>query len=178
MKIKLLLTALLLLTISFSYADTVAIKHFIVKSNPFAKDEVAILAAEDTTNEINEKVSGNFIFTVNGFEDTLKFDKGTAFYHHKIQRSSFIYVKHHNDTGTYGTLYYLYKHADDITPIHISWIWLLAIPAALIIIGYLFKRFIIIAIILFLIFLYFNHSNGLSMPTFFESVLNGLKNLF
>jgi hypothetical protein len=177
MKIKFILTALLLLAIHFSYADAIVIKHFIVKSNPFAKDEVAILAA-DSTNEINEQVSGNFIFTLNGFEDTLKFDKGTAFYHHKIMRSSFLYVKHHNDTGTYGVLYYLYKHADDITPVRISWVWLLAIPAALIIIGYLFKRFIIIAIILFLIFLYFNHSNGLSMPTFFESVLNGLKNLF
>ncbi|NCD69690.1 hypothetical protein [Mucilaginibacter agri] len=177
MKLKFLLTALLLLTIRFSYADAIVIKHFIVKANPFAKDEIAILAA-DSTNEINEQVSGNFIFTVNGFEDTLKFEKGTAFYRHKIAKSSFVYVKHHNDEGTFGTLYYLYKSSNDIVPVHISWVWLLAIPAALVILGYLFKRFIIIAVILFLIFMYFNHSNGLSMPTFFESVLDGLKNMF
>ncbi len=177
MKIRFLFTALLLFAAGLCRADTPLIHTYTVKANPFAKDEIAI-SAVDTANTINENINGQFIFTLNGFEDTLNFDKGTAFYHKKILRSSFLYIKHQDDTGTYGSLFYLYKHVDDITPVHISWVWLLAIPAMLIILGYLFKRFIIIAIILFLIFLYFNHNNGLSIPTFFESVLNGLKHLF
>lgn len=177
MKTKYLFTALLLFAGSFCYADAQVIHTFTVKANPFAKDEIAV-SAVDSVNNINENINGQFVFTLNGFVDTLRFDKGTAFYHKKIKRSSFLYVKHEDETGTYGSLFYLYKHVDDITPLHISWVWLLAVPAMLIIIGYLFKRFIIIAIILFMVFLYFNHSNGLSVPTFFESVLNGLKHLF
>ena len=177
MKIRFLFCALFLFVANFCYADTQLIHTFTVKANPFAKDEIAI-SAVDTGNVINESINGHYIFTLNGFEDTLNFDKGTAFYHKKIERSSFLYIKHQDDSGTFGSLFYLYKHVDDITPMHISWVWLLAIPAMLVILGYLFKRFIIIAIILFLVFLYFNHSNGLSLPTFFESVLNGLKHLF
>lgn len=177
MKIKLLFTALLLLAVRFSYAENVAITNFMAKSNPFAVDEIAIVAT-DTAKNIDERVSGNFIFTINGFEDTLKFDKGTAFYHHKIQKSSFIYAKHRNDEGTYGMLYYVYKHGHDLTLLHISWMLLLIIPVGLVIIAYVFKRFIIFAVIIFCIFLYFNYHNGLSIPTFFESIFDGLRHLF
>ena len=174
---KVLFTFICLLCAACSFADSQSLKNFVVKPNPFAKDEIAIVAA-DSSNEVDEAVNGTFIFTVNGFTDTLQFDKGTAFYHHKIQRSSFVYIKHVDDSGTYGSLYYLYKHEHDITALHINWIWLLVIPVAIILAGYLFKRFLIIAVILFIVFLYFNYYNGLSVPTFFESILNGLKHLF
>lgn len=159
------------------FADAVSINHFMIKANPFAKSEIAIVAT-DTANDINERVSGTFTFTINGFEQQLNFDKGTAFYHHKILKSSFLYVKHENDNGTHSILYYIYKSGDDLHPMHISWMLLLIIPVILIVLGYLFKRFIIIAIIIFIIFLYFNHHNGLSLPTFFESIIDGLKGLF
>jgi hypothetical protein len=42
----------------------------------------------------------------------------------------------------------------------------------------MFKRFIIIAIIIFIVFLYFTHHNGLGTGTFFESIFDGLKALF
>jgi hypothetical protein len=48
----------------------------------------------------------------------------------------------------------------------------------LVLLAYMFKRFIIIAVIIFCIFLYFNYHNGLSIPTFFESIIDGLKNMF
>jgi hypothetical protein len=106
------------------------------------------------------------------------FDKGTAFYRHKLDKSAFLYVKHINESGTHSVLYYVYKHSGKISPIRISWILLIAIPIALILLGYIFKRFIIIAAVIFCIFLYFNHHNGLSIPTFFESIFDGLKGLF
>ncbi|MCJ8210064.1 hypothetical protein MUY27_10115 [Mucilaginibacter sp. RS28] len=148
------------------------------KSNPFAVDEIAVVAI-DTAKNIDETVNGSFIFTVNGFEDTLHFDKGTAFYHHKIQKSSFLYVKHvDEDNGSRGMLYYVYKHGHDLTLIHISWMLLVIIPLALIFLGYLFKRFIIIAAIALIVFLFFNYKNGLSIPTFFESIFDGLRHMF
>ncbi len=162
---------------SIAFADTISVNHFVVKENPFAENEIAVVAT-DSLNNIREDVNGTFSFTLNGFQQEMAFDKGTAFYRHKIERSTFLYVKHVNDAGTHSLLYYIYKHDSKLTPIHISWILLLAIPLGLILLGYIFKRFIIIAAVIFCIFLYFNHHNGLSIPTFFESIFDGLKNMF
>jgi hypothetical protein len=167
----------LVLVSNFVFADTVNIDHFVVKENPFAESEIAIIATDSLSN-IRENVDGIFSFTVNGFQEAMKFDKGTAFYRHKLEKSSFFYVKHVNDDGTHAMLYYIYKQDNKLHPLHISWVLLIAIPLGLILLAYLFKRFIIIAIVIFCIFLYFNHHNGLSMPTFFESIVDGLKGLF
>ena len=153
------------------------IDHFVIRENPFAKNEVAIIAT-DSIGNIQEDVNGVFDFTINGLEDTLHFDKGTAFYRHKILRSTFLYARHINESGTHSLLYYVYKHDDKLSPFHISWVVLLAIPCLLVLLAYLFKRFIIIAIIIFAIFMYFNYHNNLSIPTFFESIIDGLKGIF
>jgi hypothetical protein len=134
--------------------------------------------ATDSLGNIRENVSGVFNFTMNGFQEELTFDKGTAFYRHKISTSTFLYAKHQDDKGTHGILYYIYQHDNKLSPLHISWVLLLAIPCGLFLLAYMFKRFIIIAIIIFAIFLYFNYHNGLSVPTFFESIIDGLKNIF
>lgn len=162
---------------SFAFADKIAINNFVVKENPFAVDEVAVVAT-DTAGVIQENVNGVFTFVMNGFTEELKFDKGTAFYRHKLDRSSFLYAKHMNDAGTHAILYYIYKHDSKLSPFHISWILLVAIPLLLVLLAYMFKRFIIIAVVIFCIFLYFNYHNGLSIPTFFESIIDGLKNIF
>jgi hypothetical protein len=176
MKKLLLFICLTILSAGFVFADTVTIKHFEVKGNPFAKDEIAIVAT-DTANNILENINGKFTFSVNGFTEQLRFDKGTAFYRHKLDKSSFLYVKHVNDSGTHSLLYYVYKTDDKLIPIHISWMILLIIPVALVVLSYMFKRFIIFAIIIFCIFLYFNHHAGLGIPTFFESIFDGLKGM-
>lgn len=172
-----MLCLVLVSTAGITFADTVSVNRFVVKDNPFAVSEIAVVAT-DSLNNIREDVNGLFTFTVNGFQQALIFDKGTAFYRHKMERSSFLYLKHVNDEGTHSQLYYIYKHDDKLTPIRISWVLLLAIPIGLILLGYMFKRFIIIAIVIFCIFLYFNHHNGLAIPTFFESIFDGLKNVF
>lgn len=168
---------LVFLAVSFAFADTININHFVVKENPFAKDEIAVVAT-DTAGTIQENVNGIFTFTINGFSQEMTFEKGTAFYRHKIEKSSFVYARHENDGGTHSMLYYIYRHDSKLTPVKISWILLICIPVGLILLGYLFKRFIIIAIVIFLVFLYFNHNSGLSIPTFFQSIIDGLKGLF
>jgi hypothetical protein len=177
MRRLLFIICLIFTSAGFAVADTVTINHFMIKENPFAKNEIAVVAT-DTANNTLENVNGIFAFTVNGFQESLKFNKGVAFYSHKLDKSSFLYVKHVNDSGTHSLLYYVYKSDDKLTPYHISWILLLAIPVLLVLLAYAFKKFIIIAIVIFLIFLYFNHHSGLSIPTFFESIIDGLKGLF
>jgi hypothetical protein len=175
---KLALTiGLFFFSIVFAFADTVTINHFVVKENPSAQNEI-IIVATDTANQVLESVKGHFAFTVNGFEDNLKFKKGMAFYRHKLDKSTFLYVKHENENGTHAILYYVYKSSDKLIPIHISWLVLLIIPITLIVLGYLFKKFIIIAVIIFALFIFFNYHNNLGMGTFFESIIDGMKSLF
>lgn len=168
---------ILILCISSAYADKIEIKNFALKDNPAGNNEV-IVAAVDTNGVVQEKVNGDFIFTINSFQETLKFDNGLAYYHHKLTKSSFIYLKHENESGSHSTLFYVYKSDSKLIPIHISWIILFAIPVILIVLGYMFKRFIIVAVLLFLAFVYFNHSGGLGISTFFETVVDGLKHMF
>ncbi len=177
MKKLLLIFCIVTAAHSFAFADKTAINNFVVKENPFAVDEVAVVAT-DTAGVIQENVNGVFTFVMNGFTEELKFDKGTAFYRHKLDRSTFLYAKHMNDSGTHAILYYIYKHDSKLSPFHISWVLLIAIPLLLVLLAYMFKRFIIIAVVIFCIFLYFNYHNGLSIPTFFESIIDGLKNMF
>lgn len=177
--IKVVLFTLIISTAGFTavLAEGILIKNFVVKDNPFGTNEVAVVAT-DTAGVIQENVNGDFLFTVNGFQETLRFEHGTAFYHHKIARSSFMLLKHENEAGSHSTLFYVYKSDTKLIPIHINWLLLFSIPVILILLGYMFKRFIIIAAILLCVFVYFNHSNGLSIPSFFETVIDGLKHMF
>lgn len=177
MKKLILVINCLIWSAGLAMADTININHFAIKENVYAKDEIAVVAV-DTANNTLENVNGIFSFSMNGFQEALKFDRGVAFYRHKLAKSSFLYAKHVNESGTHSILYYVYKTDNKLIPVHISWIVLLGIPILLVVLGYLFKRFIIIAVIIFLIFIYFNHHNGLSIPTFFESIIDGLKGLF
>ena len=140
--------------VSKAQGKTEAINHFEVRENNYASNEVVVVAT-DTAGHVLEDVNGVFSFTLNGFQDTMKFVNGVAFYKHKIDKSMFLYVKHKNDSGTHSILYYVYSHNDKLSPLHISWVLLLAIPCALILLAYMFKRFIIIAIIIFCVFMYF-----------------------
>lgn len=175
---KILFVMLLMMNAGgLAFADTITIKHFVIKENPFADSEVAVVAT-DTAGAVQEKVGGVFAFTINGFQEQMRFEKGTAFYRHKLDKSAFFYVKHVNNEGTHSMLYYIYKQDGKLRPMHISWVLLIIIPLALILLAYMFKRFMIIAIVIFCIFLYFNYHNGLTMPTFFESIFDGLRGLF
>jgi hypothetical protein len=175
---RIYLTIAVLVALSqFGWADTININHFVIKDNPFGQSQIAIVATDSLNNPL-QNVNGDFTFAVNGFEQALTFNKGVAFYPPKIEKSIFLYLRHNNDVGTHSMLYYVYKHDDKLSPWHISWGWLLVIPLSLVLLGYLFKRFIIIAVIIFIIFIYFNHHNGLSFPTFFSSIIDGLKSMF
>ncbi len=174
---KLALLFCLIITSCFAFADSITITNFDIKDDPFGQDQISVVAVDSLHNTM-QNVNGKFVFTMNGLEDTLKFNEGVAFYKHKIDRSTFIYARHVNESGTHSSLYYVYKSESKLVPIHISWIVLLAIPIVLVLLAYMFKRFIIIAIVIFIIFLYFNYHNNLSIGTFFQSIFDGLRHIF
>lgn len=174
---KIRLIIFFLFSFTAADAENIVIHDFVVKENPFGKNEIAIVA-EDSVHRIQDNINGVFNFSINGFQSELRFENGTAFYRHKLERSSFIFLKHQNEVASLSKLYYIYKHDSKLELFLISWIWLIGIPLGLLLLAYLFKRFIILAIIIFGIFLYFNYNSGLSLPAFFETVIAGLKHLF
>lgn len=90
---KLTLLFCLIISSCFAFADTVSINNFEIKENPYGQNQVSVVAT-DTSHNTQQNVNGDFVFTINGFEDTLKFTSGVAFYKHKIDRSTFLYARH------------------------------------------------------------------------------------
>ncbi|WP_316736483.1 hypothetical protein [Pedobacter aquatilis] len=167
----------LCLTSTFGFAQTSAINNFLVKENLLKNNKLAIIAADSLDNP-NENINGSYTFSVSGFTQSLKFNDGIAVLPLPIERSTFVYLKHQNDAGTHSKLVYVYKKDSDLSPYPINSLWLFIIPILLVIIAFAFRKLIIFAVIIFLVFVYFNHSSGLNLATFFESIFDGLKNLF
>lgn len=153
------------------------INYFTVKENLLKGQKLAIIAT-DSLEIPNEKINGVYNFSVNGFKQELKFNDGVAVCPLQIEKSAFIFIKHNNELNNPSNLYFVYKKEADLNPIKVSWYLLLILPLGLILIGYMFRRLIGIIVFILMILFYFYYSKGLSIPTFFESVIDGIKNLF
>ena len=175
---KNLLTIVFLLFSFASYAQSEqGSQHFIAKENLLKGQKLAIIATDSVDNP-NETINGVYAFTVNGFKQELRFNDGVAVCPLQIEKSSFIFIKHLNDSGSPSKLYYVYEKQGNLNPITISWYLLLIVPIGLILIGYMFRKMIGLVIFILAILFYFYSSKGLSIPTFFESILDGIKNIF
>ena len=156
--------------------NKVVLNNFIVKEDLLNNNKIAVIAA-DSLDKPLEYLSGTFQFSINGFGQELKFNNGVALAQHPIDKSTFIYLRHENESGTHGKLYYVIKKGDYINPIKISWWVLVIVPLILILLATLFRKLIIVAIILLIGIFYYNSSNGLKLPTFIDTVFDGLRNL-
>ncbi|SDG59101.1 hypothetical protein SAMN05421827_10889 [Pedobacter terrae] len=173
---RIVLLLSLCLTGLFGFAQTASINNFLIKENLLKNSKLAIIAA-DSLNNPNENINGTYTFSVSGFTQVLKFNDGIAVLPLPIDKSTFIYIKHQNDAGTHSKLVYVYKKDTDLSPYTINSLWLFIIPILLIVMAFAFRKLIIFVVIILLVFAYFNHSNGLNLSTFFESIFDGLKNL-
>jgi len=171
------LLMLMLATSVCGYAQSADINNFIVKESLLKNSKLAIIAADSLDKPI-ERVNGIYTFSVSGFTQEVKFSDGVAVLPLPLESSAFVYIKHQNDKGTHSKLFYVYKKDGNLTPYAFNSLWLVLFPVIVIVLGFLFRKFIIVAIILLLIFIYFNHSNGLSLGTFFETIFDGLKSAF
>ena len=159
-----------------SFAQNADINNFLVKESLLKNSKLAVIAADSLDNPL-EKINGTYTFSVSGFTQSLTFNDGVAILPLPIDKSTFVYIKHQNDSGTHSKLLYVYKKDGNLNPFTISRIFLIIIPLIIIVLAFAFKKFIYIAIILLLIFMYFSYSNGLNIATFFETTFDYLKNL-
>lgn len=174
---KLLLVFLLSGTVFQALAQVVSINNFLVKESLLKNSQLAVIAA-DSLNQPLSGITGLYTFSISGFSQSLDFKDGVAVIPLQIERSTFVYIKHINESGTHSKLVYVYKKDGTLTPYPISTWWMIAIPVIIVVLALAFRKFILIAIILLLIFGYFNYSNGLNLTTFFETIFDGLKRLF
>lgn len=166
----------LLFCANICFGQNANINNFIVKESLLKNSKLAIIAA-DSLNQPLEEINGVYTFSVSGFSQEITFANGVAILPLKISKSTFVYIKHDNDNGTHSKLLYVFKKDGNLNPFTISRIFLIIIPLLIIFLAFAFKKFIYIAVILLLIFMYFNHSNGLNISTFFETTIDYLKNL-
>lgn len=158
-------------------ARQMAINNFIIKENLLKNDKIAVIACDPEENPL-ENISGTFLFSINGFKQQLKFNDGVAIAPQQIDQSTFIYLRHKNENGTHGKLYYVTKKENNLNPIKINWLLLVLVPLALVILATMFRKFILFAVVLIIIMLIFNSSKGLNLPTFFDTIYDGLKGVF
>jgi hypothetical protein len=171
---------LLLLLLVFSgsaFAQKADINNFIVKESLLKNSKLAIIAADSLENPL-EKINGVYTFTVSGFTQTLDFHEGVAILPLQLERSAFVYIKHENEKGTHSKLLYVYKKEGTLNPYAINSMWLIIFPAVIVFFAFAFRKFIIAAVIILIVYIYFNHSNGLNLSTFFETIFDGLKSMF
>ncbi|HKG07904.1 MAG TPA: hypothetical protein VKB19_15655 [Pedobacter sp.] len=174
---KIYLLIFLLLSGAAAFAQNADINNFIVRESLLKNSKLAIIATDSAENPL-EHINGLYTFTVSGFTQELKFNDGVAILPLQLERSAFVYVKHQNDKGTHSKLLYVYKKDGSLDPYAFNSFWLVLFPAIIIFLAFAFRKFIIAAVIIMLVFIYFNHSNGLDLSTFFETIFDSLKNLF
>lgn len=165
-----------LLISNLAIAQNSDINNFLVKESLLKNSKLAIIAADSLVQPL-EKINGVYTFSVSGFTQVLTFNDGVAILPLQIDKSTFIYIKHQNDEGTHSKLIYVYKKEGSLNPFTISRIFLIIIPLVIIFLVFAFKKFIYIGIILLIVFMYFNSSNGLDISTFFETTFDYLRNL-
>jgi hypothetical protein len=167
----------LLLINGASYAQQSDINNFIIKESLLKNSKLAVIAADSVENPL-EHINGTYTFSVSGFKQTLKFNEGVAILPLQLERSSFVYIKHLNDKGTHSKLVFVHKKEGTLTPYVISAFGMILFPLIVIVIAFLFRKLLIIAIIILVVFVYFNHSNGLDFGTLMETLVDGIKRLF
>ena len=162
--------------IASAKAQPQRIDNFIVRENLTQNSKLAIVALDSAEKPL-ERINGTFIFSLNGFQQDLQFHDGVAVVKHALASSTFVFFKHKNQETTVSKLYYIYKKDTELKPFLINGVFLFLIPLGILLIAYLFRRFLVTFVVLALIYGYFHFSKGLDFSNMMESILDGLKNL-
>ncbi|MBY0244011.1 MAG: hypothetical protein K2Q03_01005 [Sphingobacteriaceae bacterium] len=157
-----------------AYSQSVIIEKFVLKTNPLQNKKVDVMVVDSLKKTITE-IRGNYTFSVNGFTQILDFNNGVSTINLPIEKSTFLYVKHTNDSGVHSNFIYAKVKDEKIKVYEINAFWLTLIPLLLIFISFMYRKLIIMALFLFVIYIYFTYNNGLSIGTYFETLIDKIR---
>lgn len=157
-------------------AQQASINDFMVKENLSQNGKLAIIAT-DSLEKTNNQVNGDYKFTINGFQQDLRFTDGVAVTSNPIESSTFVFFKHKSGSKEIGKLFFLRVTEKGISPYKISGFLLIVVPLLVLFIAYKLKRFLITLLIIALVYFYLNYSKGLDVKQLIESTILGLKDL-
>lgn len=159
-----------------AWAQPLRIDEFAVKESLLQNGKLAVIAM-DTAEQPLEKINGTFFFSLNGLQQELRFHDGVAVIKQPLESSTFIFFKHKNQENTISKLYYIHKKNNELKPYKINGMLLFLIPITILLIAYMFRRFVTAFVLIGLVYAYFHFSKGLNFPNLIQSVLNTLTNL-
>ncbi len=67
------------------------------------------------------------------------------------------------------------KNEKGLNPIAIKWYYLILVPVAVLLVAYLFKRLMVLAILVLVGLFIFNYSKGLDLENIFDTIVHGIK---
>jgi hypothetical protein len=169
-------TSLIFLFTSICCLAEAPINHFMVKESLLANGTLAVVVCDSTDTPIGE-INGNYDFTLNGFQQRLSFHDGIALAPQKIEKSTFVLLRHDNEQGSHNRLYYVWKKGDELNPIAVSSSLILGTPIVILLLIFIFRRLLILGIILLAVYLYFSYQGGLSFAGFFDLIRSALSGL-
>ncbi|NQD71478.1 hypothetical protein HP439_12165 [Sphingobacterium shayense] len=161
-------------SIVYCHAQQQRIEDFIVKENLTQNGKLAIVVV-DSIEKPQESINGVFSFNLNGFQQQLNFHNGVGVVQQPLETSTFVFFNHKNQEKSIGQLYFIHKSENQLTPYKISGLLLLIIPIVILLIAYLFKKFIVTLVILGLIYAYVHYAKGLDFSQIIESIFHAIQ---
>lgn len=177
-----MLVAALAFLVSSSFAiatftvQNAGITDFEVRENLLKNGKLAVIAV-DAEGTPQEQINGVYQFSMNGFQQELRFHDGVGIAPQPIESSIFVFIKHRNEVGSNGKLYYVLKNDQGLRPIYIPWYTLILVPLLVLLVAYVFKRLLILAVFLLIGLFIYNYSKGLNLERFLDTIVHGLKGL-
>ncbi|MFD2743571.1 MULTISPECIES: hypothetical protein [Sphingobacterium] len=174
--IRFFILILFLLSCGHLFAQPQVIADFLVKENLSQNGKLAIIAV-DTTERADDKIRGNFLFSVNGFQQNLRFTDGVAVVADPIESSTFVFFKHKNRETEIGKFYFIRKTEKGLSPYKVNALTLVLLPLIILLIAYAFKRLLVVFVAIAVIYVYLHFSKGLDVSQLIDSFFFGLRGL-
>ena len=126
-----------------------------VKSTLFDNSKLTLVALDSLGNE-DPSVNGAYPIEINGFEQSLIFVLGRSTFPGNLKNSAFISLKPVSITGSKPSFYLLIQWGGGVYPQNIHVSWLILIPLAMMVLGYIFRKLILFLVVLVILFFFFN----------------------
>lgn len=165
---------LLIFSVIFSLTGSVYIlaadiPDFTVRESEMSGENIEMIAL-DAEGAEHVTTRGEYVFSINGFETSLKFKEGVAGFPRDVSSSTFLYIKHDGESGAVSRLFYVYRApAGSYSVFHIPLAVIVIVPLGLILLGVFFRRLIILMVVLLGAFFYFSNMRGFSLDSFFDA---------